>query len=76
MSIFSIFNSKKEEARKKVKVTIREPTYDKSGFEFVGQADENNSLDEIINELKEYIGRYKRDKNIHYHLYPWPRRVT
>ena len=45
----------------------------RSGFEFTAQADKNNSLEkeDIINELKPYIERYKPDKNIHYHLYQW-----
>ena len=59
------------EPKKKSKFTIRIPPYNKGGFEFTAQVSENNSLDDIINELKPYVGRYKSDKNVHYHLYQW-----
>lgn len=60
----------KMDPKKKHRFTTREPLYDKKGFEFTGQTDDN-SLEDIINELKPYIRRYKPDKNVHYHLYQW-----
>ena len=71
MGILDALKGKKEEPKIEAKFTTRVPPYDKGGFEFTGQADRNNSLDNIINELKQYIVRYKPDKNIHYHLYQW-----
>lgn len=71
MGLFDIFKSKKEEPKKKSKFNTRIPPYDKEGFEFTAQVNENNSLEDIINELKPYTERYKPDKNIHYHIYQW-----